>query len=595
MKSTKKLVALILVAVMLIAALAACADADTPSAPPTAAPPDTSGTPTDTGEDPGDASGDDFGGLRPFTYNDEFPGEVGLAKYNEPLTVSMSLHLNENVTFPPGQDWDSNIWRTHQEEMLNILIDVVWTAEGLDNYNQRVNLSIVSGDLPDVMAVEPPQFEALSRAGLAQDMTWALETYASEFLRDQISYPDAIEAFRQSTINGMLLGIPRANAGFGRHHFVFIREDWRRNLDMPEPRTMADLRELAHAFTFNDPAGDGRTTYGLGVGSSLISTYMSINGFANAFGAFPRSWIDRDGQIVNGSIQPEMANALAELNRWYNEGIMDPEFIADDNFAASQKLIAGRNGIAFAEWWLATWPLPDAYQNGDEWRGYIIPFDESAPERRVRVANRVGSRYVVNPNMEEPGAIIKLLNLYQQRTLHPEADLNHWKGDGEYNFSQFAAITGDHGSDKNHEIYLAVTAAIDNDDLSFLTTTEMVQVHSYIEAYISGSPTWEENPQAFATNRLFYNINYGPNSIYALLDYMATNNMLKVDPFNGTLTDAMMTREVSLNDLENQVFTAIITGIEPLSYFDTFVEMWLEEGGAEMTAEVNEWAAYFRR
>ena len=122
----------------------------------------------------------------------------------------------------------------------------------------------------------------------------------------------------------------------------------------------------------------------------------------------------------------------------------------------------------------------------------------------------------------------------------------------------------------------------------------MHQVHGYIEAYLSGSPTWEENPQAFATNRMFYNINYGPNSIYALLDLMATRNMLKIDPFNGTLTDAMMTREVSLHDLENQVFTAIIAGIEPIEYFDEFVDMWWAEGGEEMTREVNEWAAFFR-
>jgi len=591
MKSMKKILSVLLVALMLFTMIAACNTNDTDSQPTQTTSP---GTDSSTGTTGDTTPADDFGGLRPFTYNDEFPGELGLSKYNEPLTVTYALHLNENVTFPPGQDWDNNIWRTHQEEMLNIYIDVLWVAEGLDNYNQRVNLSIVSGDLPDVMAVEPAQFEALSRSGMVQDMTWALETYASDFLRDQIAYPDAVEAFRQSTVDGQLLGIPRGNAHYRGHHFVFIREDWRRNLDLPEPRTMADLRTIARAFTFDDPAGDGRITHGLGFGNSPISTYMSINGFANAFGAFPRSWIEKDGEIVQGSIQPEMRNALEELRSWYDEGILDREFIADDNFAASQKLIAGRNGIAFAEWWLATWPLPDAYQNGDEWRGWIVPFDSNAPEQSVRVTNRVGSRWVVNSSFDEPGAIIKLLNLYQQRTLHPEADLNHWKGDGEYNFSQFAAITGDHGSDKNHEIYLAVTAAIDNNDLSYLTTTEMHQVHGYIEAYLSGSPTWEENPQAFATNRMFYNINYGPNSIYALLDLMATRNMLKIDPFNGTLTDAMMTREVSLHDLENQVFTAIIAGIEPIEYFDEFVDMWWAEGGEEMTREVNEWAAFFR-
>ena len=46
-----------------------------------------------------------------------------------------------------------------------------------------------------------------------------------------------------------------------------------------------------------------------------------------------------------------------------------------------------------------------------------------------------------------------------------------------------------------------------------------------------------------------------------------------------------------LNDLLNQTFTAIIKGDESIEAFDAFVEEWLEQGGQEITDEVNEWYA----
>jgi len=211
----------------------------------------------------------------------------------------------------------------------------------------------------------------------------------------------------------------------------------------------------------------------------------------------------------------------------------------------------------------------------------------------VRISTKQESKWVVRKGFEEPSAIVKLVNHYQQRILHPEADLNTYKGDGEYNFYQFAAVGSDLGSDKNMEIMKAVTQAIDKNDESFLTTTEMHQVYGYIRGYLSGSPTWQENPQAYATNYLFYSINYGPDSIYGLLDRMDVQGMLKPDIFNGDLTESMIDRKGSLDDLTNQAFTSIIIGEEPPDYFETFVRRWKAEGGDDITREVNEWAAEF--
>ncbi len=41
-----------------------------------------------------------------------------------------------------------------------------------------------------------------------------------------------------------------------------------------------------------------------------------------------------------------------------------------------------------------------------------------------------------------------------------------------------------------------------------------------------------------------------------------------------------------LNELEKKAFISIVTGDEPLSYFDEFVREWMSEGGNNITQEV---------
>lgn len=44
----------------------------------------------------------------------------------------------------------------------------------------------------------------------------------------------------------------------------------------------------------------------------------------------------------------------------------------------------------------------------------------------------------------------------------------------------------------------------------------------------------------------------------------------------------------SLNTMEEEVFVAIVTGAKDMGAFDTFVEQWKQQGGEQITAEVQE-------
>ena len=53
----------------------------------------------------------------------------------------------------------------------------------------------------------------------------------------------------------------------------------------------------------------------------------------------------------------------------------------------------------------------------------------------------------------------------------------------------------------------------------------------------------------------------------------------------------MMARATTLQGEEIGMFNAIVTGEQPVSYFDTWVSSWMQKGGEQVTKEVNEWYA----
>ena len=64
---------------------------------------------------------------------------------------------------------------------------------------------------------------------------------------------------------------------------IFIRKDWLENVGMEMPTTWEDLYNVAHAFTYDDPDGNGvKDTYGLtGDGMGTLRYFFSSTGVSN--------------------------------------------------------------------------------------------------------------------------------------------------------------------------------------------------------------------------------------------------------------------------------------------------------------------------
>ncbi len=83
----------------------------------------------------------------------------------------------------------------------------------------------------------------------------------------------------------------------------------------------------------------------------------------------------------------------------------------------------------------------------------------------------------------------------------------------------------------------------------------------------------------------------GPFGAYSVVNEYVEKGQIVEPVFYGAPTPTMTAKQSTLEKLVLENYTKFIMGVTPIEQFDSFVQNWNSLGGAEITTEVNEWAA----
>ena len=72
---------------------------------------------------------------------------------------------------------------------------------------------------------------------------------------------------------------------------------------------------------------------------------------------------------------------------------------------------------------------------------------------------------------------------------------------------------------------------------------------------------------------------------------VADNGLIIMSSYYNDPTPTMIKKWSSLQAMQEETFTKIISGSAPVDSFDEFVASWNRLGGEDITKEVNEWYA----
>jgi putative aldouronate transport system substrate-binding protein len=229
-----------------------------------------------------------------------------------------------------------------QELNRKLNLDITFIAYPSD-YNTQINTRIASGSYPDLFLVDKVQLKTFAEKGLLLDLT---DYYKKDLLPVAEWLGDSI---KMGMSNGKYYGLTRP---VDHSYFLdFIRKDWLDRLNLKKPESVDDLYNIARAFTYNDPDGNGKDdTFGI--------TGLGIGAFASIFGSFgvglntgfPYIYV-KDGNLVSSVTDPDVIEAINAAKRFIDAGVVDPELIGNRGLnILLDKASQGKVGIVRSRW-----------------------------------------------------------------------------------------------------------------------------------------------------------------------------------------------------------------------------------------------------
>ncbi len=265
----------------------------------------------------------------------------GLPISDGSLTLSWFVPLyNSNVIQSAD---DQYCW---QEIQARTGIDIEFIHPPVGSENDTFNVRIASRDFPDIITWQWINFAGGPGKAITDEIIVDLRQY-EEYIPNYRAIIDSIPTAQPNStlddgaIYGFIHAVPdpiiNATGGF------MIRNDWLETLNLEVPTNIPEWYEVLTAFKNGDPNGNGEADEIPYIASSGMGEILN---FSTAYkvrsGYYPDP--EQDGKIAYGPIQPKFKEFLAEMNKWYSEGLIDPEFPTNARKNIDEKMTSGIAG-----------------------------------------------------------------------------------------------------------------------------------------------------------------------------------------------------------------------------------------------------------
>ncbi|MFC6653915.1 MULTISPECIES: extracellular solute-binding protein [Paenibacillus] len=260
------------------------------------------------------------------------------AAANEPTPISIWASLNTNVSITLKnmseitaiQEWEK---KTH------IKTEFQHPAVGAET--EQFNVMLASNKLPDVMFVYG-DYSKLYTDGSIIKLNDLIDKYAPNLKKILDENPEVAKQLKAD--NGDIYAIPHLRLGkYKTFGGMFIRQDWLDELKLPQPETIAEWETVLQAF--KEKKGVSAPLL-YGAPPKLTTMGPAAANFLEAYGITNTIFL-KDGKVAFGPVEPEFKEFLTTFHRWYQAGLIDPDFATNDQKTFDAKILSGQAGAFF--------------------------------------------------------------------------------------------------------------------------------------------------------------------------------------------------------------------------------------------------------
>lgn len=190
-----------------------------------------------------------------------------------------------------------------------------------DGYQDRLNIAIAAGELPDIFVVTDTKhntFISAVNGGLIWEVTDAIKSSKN------ISKNMPQQVLINTNMGGKNYFVPRTRAMVDTG-FTF-RKDWLEKLGLKSPTNLDEVYNIIKAFTIQDPDGNGKNdTVGLITAADSSGIWQLRIPATMIFGA-GNGWVEENGGLIPIFMTKPYMDTIRFYKRLYDEKLMNQDF-----------------------------------------------------------------------------------------------------------------------------------------------------------------------------------------------------------------------------------------------------------------------------
>lgn len=485
----------------------------------------------------------------------------------EPIQSSESEPVNAKITIT-AMDYrygDPPPSKSPGLDMINERFNIDFKMNYVTNtaYDEKITAIFSSGDIPDMVGFMSADLKNRYRKFAKQNAFLQLDDHINEYPSLKL-VPDYI--WDSVRVGGKIYAIPHYAPKY--QVLTVLRKDWLDALKLKVPTNYDELKEVALAFTKNDPDGNSKNdTYGIAIG-------MDINPNFNQ-GPYwdPDAWYHQNdsGEFIPGMIGPgrkEIVQMLADL---YQEGAITKDFATMNWADTNKEFYSGKAGIFIG----TPRGMSQAYMDGlleiDPKAEFIAlpPFKDAYGNEGLTAGPGLSGLTVLNAKLsKDPDKIKRILELNDfGRTFYPDdqknennADFDWWSGKVGVGYDMVDGLPVNRPN-------------FASDGLAPST-------------YFLDNTGWAPND-----NDVNYSITYQTKPLVDLvadIENMYKGIKLYANPINGIDSQADVDKGAELKKFLMNEQVKMIAGNRPVSDWDAMVSEYLKNGGEQIIKEYND-------
>ncbi len=282
--------------------------------------------------------------------------ELKLPLTEEPQTLTYTtkaVNLRSPLDTVGISSWADFEWSKKLEEMTGVHIE--WQEISFMVYTEQFNLLMAGGEYGDLINACTSMYAGGGSKALEDEVIMDITPYLEEYAPFYSYYMNNVGNFKYDFAldDGSVVDFKSFYDEYKCNNGLVIRKDWLDKLGLDIPKTYDQMTEVLRAF--KTEFGSDSTFY--------MHNGMNVEGLVGGFGVSTGAGMFQvDGQIKCSILEDEFQDYLSLLQNWYNEGLINSDFISIeyDPFSSVINDGVGSNNIGV---WPAMYEEVDKYAN----------------------------------------------------------------------------------------------------------------------------------------------------------------------------------------------------------------------------------------